>query len=62
MSDKETFFGIAPLETLVFFAGTFNFGTATHKTRSFGGCIFTTCKGFVLTITNPPNADAATLS
>ena len=37
ISDNETFFGMAPLETLVFFAGTFNSGTATHKTKSFGG-------------------------
>ena len=36
-SNNETFFGITPLETLVFFAGTFNSGTATHKTKSFGG-------------------------
>ena len=56
------FFGITLLETLVFFSGTFSFGIATHNTRSFGGSICITSSGFVLTITNPPSTDAATLS
>ena len=59
---NELFDALYDDENLTYFAGTFNSGTATHKTRSFGGCIFTTCNGFVFTITNPPNADAATLS
>jgi len=39
-----------------------NFGTATHKTKSFGGSNLITSKGFVFTTTNPPSNDAATLS
>jgi len=61
-SDNLTVFGITALATFVFFFGTFNFGTATHKTKSFGGSILITSKGFVFTTTNPPSNDAATLS
>jgi len=61
-SDNLTVFGITALATFVFFFGTFNFGTATHKTKSFGGSNLITSKGFVFTTTNPPSNDAATLS
>ena len=54
--------GITLLDTLVFFAGTAILGMAIHNTRSFGGSILITSRGFVRTITNPPRIDAATLS
>src|SRR3972149_1929758 len=54
--------GITLLDTLVFFAGTASLGIATHNTRSLGGSILITSRGFFLTITNPPRTDAATLS
>ena len=57
-----TFLGITPRETLVFFFGTSIFGTATHILRLVGESIEITFNGFVLTITNPPKTDAATLS
>ena len=34
-SDNLTVFGITALEAFVFFFGTFNFGIAIHKTKSF---------------------------
>ena len=37
LSEIFIFFGITLLETLVFLAGTFSFGIATHNARSFGG-------------------------
>ena len=61
-SDSLTVFGITALETFVFFFGTLNYGMATHKTKSFGGSNLITSNGFVLTTTNPPSNDAATLS
>ena len=59
---KLIFFGITPLDTLVFFFGTFNFGTAIHILRLAGGSILMISKGSVFTITNPPRTEAATLS
>jgi len=61
-SDNLTVFGITDLETYVFFFGTYNFGIATHKTKSFGGSNLITANGYVLITTNPPSNDAATLS
>ena len=61
-STNFTFLGITPLETFVFFLGTSIFGTATHILRFIGESIVITFNGFVLTITNPPKTDAATLS
>ena len=62
LSDSLIFFGITPLDTFVFFFGTLIVGTAIHILRLDGGSILITPKGFVFTITNPPNTEAATLS
>ena len=62
LSEILIFFGIIPLETFVLLGGTSSLGIAIHKARFFGGSILITSRGFVLTITNPPSKDAATLS
>ena len=62
LSVNLIFFGITPLDILVFFFGTLILGTAIHILRFVGGSTLITSKGFVFTITNPPKTEAATLS